>query len=105
MHACPHTALLPLQVSDVHESPSSVQVVPTAWKTSTHALLVPVQWSRALLSHAPLCEAPVQMVDADANTFAGHAPRSEERRVGKECRSRWGRCREKRRASACSREA
>src|SRR5437016_7403057 len=74
MHACPHTALLPLQVSDVHESPSSVQVVPAAWKTSTHALLVPVQWSRASLSHAPICESPTQPVDTDANAFAGHAP-------------------------------
>src|SRR5207247_2460488 len=74
MHACPHVALLPPQVSDVHESPSSVQVVPAAWKTSTHALLVPVQWSSASLSHAPPCEAPVQRVDADANPSAGHAP-------------------------------
>src|SRR5207247_3924214 len=74
MHACPHTALLPLQVSDVHESPSSVQVVPTAWKTPTHELLVPVQWSAPSLSHAPPCEAPVQLVDTDANAFAGHAP-------------------------------
>src|SRR5438552_2939730 len=73
MHACPHAALLPLQVSDVHESPSSVQVVPTAWKTSTHALLVPVQWSAASLSHAPPCEAPTQSVATDANPFAGHA--------------------------------
>jgi len=74
MHACPHTALLPLQVSDVHESPSSVQVVPTAWKTSTHELLVPVQWSAPSLSHAPPCEAPVQLVDTDAKPSAGHAP-------------------------------
>jgi len=74
MHACPHVALLPLQVSDVHESPSSVQVVPAAWKTSTHALLVPVQWSAALLSHALLCDAPVQGVLLEAKAFAGHAP-------------------------------
>src|SRR5438552_8443152 len=73
MHACPHVALLPLQVSDVHELPSSVQVIPAAWKTSTHELLVPVQWSAASLSHAPPCEAPPQPVDTDANAFAGHA--------------------------------
>src|SRR5207247_8656921 len=74
MHACPHAALLPPQVSKVHASPSSGQVVPIAWKTSTHELLVPVQWSAASLSHAPPCEAPVQLVDADAKPFAGHAP-------------------------------
>jgi len=26
------------------------------------------------LSHAPPCEAPVQLVNADAKLFAGHAP-------------------------------
>src|SRR5438445_113646 len=72
MHACPHAALLPLQVSDVHGSPSSVQVVPPTWKTSLHELLVPVQWSAPSLSHAPPCEAPVQLVDADAKPFGGH---------------------------------
>src|SRR5437773_1185337 len=74
MHACPHAALLPPQVSEVHASPSSGQVVPIAWKTSTHELLVPVQWSAASLSHAPPCEAPVQLVDADAKPFAAHVP-------------------------------
>src|SRR5438128_1857951 len=74
MHACPHVALLPPQVSDVHESPSSVQVVPAAWKTSTHALLVPVQWSVAAWSDAPTCDAPVQCVAIALKTSAGHAP-------------------------------
>jgi len=37
-------------------------------------LLVPEQWSAASLSHTPLCEAPVQLVDAEAKPFAGHAP-------------------------------
>jgi len=34
-------------------------------------LLVPEQWSAASLSHTPLCEAPVQLVDAEAKPFAG----------------------------------
>jgi len=37
-------------------------------------LLVPVQWSAALLSHALLCDAPVQGVLLEAKAFAGHAP-------------------------------
>jgi hypothetical protein len=42
------------------------------WKTSTHTLLVPVQWSAASLSHAPPCELPVQLVTEKANPSAGH---------------------------------
>ena len=34
-------------------------------------MLVPEQWSAASLSHTPLCEAPVQLVDAEAKPFAG----------------------------------
>src|SRR5439155_3873783 len=44
------------------------------WKTSTHVLLVPVQWSAASSSHAPPCDAPVQLVALEANTSAGHVP-------------------------------
>ena len=44
------------------------------WKTSTHELFVPVQWSAASLSHVPPCEAPAQEVALDANTSAGHVP-------------------------------
>jgi hypothetical protein len=37
-------------------------------------LLVPEQWSAVSLSHAPPCEAPVQLVDDDAKPSAGHVP-------------------------------
>ena len=42
------------------------------WNTSTHVLLVPLQWSAP--SHAPPCEVPVQDVDAAAKPSAGHDP-------------------------------
>src|SRR5438876_216177 len=74
MHACTQAALLPLQASEVQELPSSGQLAPAARKASTHALLIPVQWSAASLSHAPPCEAPVQAVEAEANPSAGQAP-------------------------------
>jgi hypothetical protein len=47
-------------------------VVVDAWKTSTHVLSLPEQWSDP--SHAPLFEAPVQLVALVANPFAGQAP-------------------------------
>ena len=42
------------------------------WKTSTHVLAVPLQWSAA--SHAPPLDVPVQLVAAEAKTSAGHTP-------------------------------
>ena len=43
-------------------------------KTSTHVLLVPLQWSAASLSHAPPWDVPVQLVVAEAKLLVGHAP-------------------------------
>ena len=42
------------------------------WKTSTQVFAVPLQWSAA--SQAPPLDVPVQLVAAEANTSAGHAP-------------------------------
>ena len=65
----------PVQVSATSHCPAEArQTVALDWKTSTHALLVPVQWSAASLSHAPPCEAPVQLAALEANPFAGQAP-------------------------------
>src|SRR5437773_1720771 len=70
-----HAPAVPVQVSATSHWPAEARHVwLAAWKTSTHELSVPVQWSAASLSHAPLCEAPAQLVDADAKPFAGHAP-------------------------------
>ena len=49
-------------------------MVVAALKTSTHVLLVPLQWSAASLSQAPPWDAPVQLVAADLNTSAGQVP-------------------------------
>ena len=65
----------PVQLSSTSQTPAAErQTVDADWKTSTHTLFEPVQWSAASSLHAPPCEAPVQLVDADWNTFAGHAP-------------------------------
>src|SRR3989475_4957294 len=49
---CVHVALVPLHTSVVQGSPSSVQAVPLAWKTSVgQVVLVPVQVSAT--SHSP----------------------------------------------------
>ena len=70
-----HVPDVPVHVSATSHWPAEARhVTVAAWYTSTHALLVPVQWSAPSLSHAPPCEAPVQLVDTDANAFAGHAP-------------------------------
>ena len=50
----------------------SRHVVPLVLKTSTHTLLVPVQWSAASLSQPPACELPVQLAADDANESFGH---------------------------------
>src|SRR5438552_1941004 len=53
---------VPVQVSATSHWPAEArQTVALVRKTSTHALLVPVQWSAASLSHGPPCEAPVQL--------------------------------------------
>src|SRR5438093_1516165 len=68
-----HVADVPVQVSATSHWPAEArQTNVEDWKTSTHALLVPVQWSAASLSHAPPCEAPMQLVVLDAKTSVGH---------------------------------
>src|SRR6266516_6889241 len=70
-----HAPDVPVQVSATSHWPAEARHVGlAAWKTSTHELSVPVQWSAASLSHRPPCEAPVQLVDDDANPSAGHTP-------------------------------
>ena len=70
-----HAPDVPVQVSATSHWPAEARHVwLAAWKTSTHELSVPVQWSAASLSHRPPCEAPVQLVDDDANPSAGHTP-------------------------------
>src|SRR5439155_1493558 len=67
--------VVPVQFSATSHWPAeALHCVVFDWKTSTHELLVPVQWSAASLSQVPPCEAPVHPVALDANTSAGHAP-------------------------------
>ena len=68
-----HAPLVPVQFSATSHCPAEArQTVLEDLKTSTHVLLVPLQWSAP--SQAPPCEVPVQLVVADANASAGHAP-------------------------------
>ena len=61
--------VVPVHVSATSHCPADPRHVKLdAWKTSTHAPLVPVQWSAASLSHAPLCDVPVHSVADDAKT-------------------------------------
>src|SRR5439155_44720 len=67
-----HAPEVPGHVSATSHWPAeSRHVWPAARKTSTHALLIPEQWSAASLSQSPPCEVPVQLVDAGAKPFAG----------------------------------
>ena len=66
--------LAPVHSSATSHCPADARhVTVLALKTSTHVLLVPVQWSLASLSHAPPCELPVQLVDDEAKPSAGQA--------------------------------
>src|SRR5213593_2537851 len=70
-----HVADVPVHVSATSHCPAEARHTNVEdWKTSTHVLLVPVQWSAASLSHAPPCEAPMQLVVLEAKTSAGHVP-------------------------------
>src|SRR5213593_964345 len=70
-----HAPDVPVQFSATSHWPAEArQTVLEDRKTSTHTLLVPVQWSAASLSHAPPCEAPVHRVDEEAKASVGHAP-------------------------------
>ena len=68
-----HEPDVPVQVSATSHWPAEARHVNVEdWKTSTHVLLVPVQWSVA--SQAPPFDVPVQTVVDDAKPSAGHAP-------------------------------
>jgi hypothetical protein len=70
-----HVPEVPVQLSATSHWPAEARHSKLdAWNASTHVLLVPVQWSAASLSHTPACEAPVQLVAADAKPSAGHVP-------------------------------
>ena len=70
-----HAPELPVHISATSHCPVEArQVVVAALKTSTHVLLVPLQWSAASLSHAPPWDVPVQLVVAEAKLSVGHAP-------------------------------
>ncbi len=70
-----HAPLVPVQLSATSQMPATGRhTVVLGWKTSTHELLVPVQWSAASSSHPPPCELPVQLVDDEAKTSAGQLP-------------------------------
>jgi hypothetical protein len=65
----------PVQFSARSQSPAAARHrVLLDWKTSTHTLLLPVQWSAASLSQVPPCELPVQLVDDDWKRSAGQVP-------------------------------
>ena len=68
-----HTPLLPVQLSATSHTPATGrQVVVEDLKPSTQVLAVPLQES--VPSQAPPLELPTQVVVADANPSAGHAP-------------------------------
>ena len=70
-----HAPEVPVQLSATSHWPAEARhSKPAPWKTSTHELLVPVQWSAGSLSHAPPCDVPVQCVVLEAKPSAGHAP-------------------------------
>src|SRR2546425_5553389 len=70
-----HVPDVPVHVSATSHWPAEARhVTVAAWYTSTHALLVPVQWSAGWSSHTPLCELPMQCVVADWKASAGHVP-------------------------------
>ena len=70
-----HAPELPVHISATSHWPAEArQVVVAGSNTSTHVLLVPLQWSAASSSQAPPWEAPVQLVALDLKPSAGHAP-------------------------------
>ena len=62
-----HVPEVPVQSSATSHWPVAArQTTVLALNASTHAPLVPLQWSAASSSHAPPCEAPVHDVLLDA---------------------------------------
>src|SRR2546427_11228879 len=73
-----HVPDVPVHVSATSHWPAEARhVTVAAWYTSTHALLVPVQWSAGSSSHTPPCDVPMQCVVADwkASAIRGAAGR------------------------------
>jgi hypothetical protein len=67
--------LAPVHCSATSHCPADGRHVSVlGWKTSTHVLALPEQWSPASLSQAPPCELPVQLVEDEAKLSAGQAP-------------------------------
>jgi hypothetical protein len=70
-----HVPEVPVQLSATsHAVVAARQTVALVRKTSTHAALVPAQWSAASLLHAPPWDDPVHGVALDLNTSVGQAP-------------------------------
>src|SRR5438876_253347 len=70
-----HAPEVPVHISATSHWPAEArQVVVAGSNTSTHVLLVPLQWSAASSSQAPPWEAPVQLVVLNLKLSAGHAP-------------------------------
>ena len=70
-----HAPLTPVHISATSHWPVDARhVTVLGTKTSMHASLVPEQWSSASSSHTSPCELPVQLVEDEAKTSAGHAP-------------------------------
>ena len=67
--------LAPVHISATSHWPAEARhVTVLALKASTHVSAVPEQWSFASSSHTSPCDAPVQLVVADAKLSAGQAP-------------------------------
>ena len=70
-----HAPDVPVQVSATSHWPAEARHTNVEdWNTSTHVLLVPVQWSAASSSHTAPCDVPMQCVVADWKASAGHVP-------------------------------
>src|SRR5260370_31399552 len=61
----------------------------TQWESAKRGRAETVKVARRFGIKAPLPDTPSLPIGADEVTVVDHTVRSEERRVGKECRSRW----------------
>jgi len=67
--------LTPVHISATSHWPvAGRHVTVAAANTSTHVSAVPEQWSFASSSHASPCDAPMQLVVAEAKASAGQSP-------------------------------